>query len=256
VVVHFSEMVSHSNAAMAPWVSTGRPSVDSLGNALTPISPAWLADNGKEASFLVDSTFGFQFGDSLRISAAPTGALSDTSGNVPGSSAWWTPILWGQPPVTLTLGVPHPVVRFGEIPVPAEESPVTLLIYPDLTQSTVWTAPQGPTPSGLDTRFGGVVLRLNRIPVTLGMYVYDNLGVFVLNQDLSSLDTLISSGVLTRDRRGDYEIWLAWNGKDAKGHAAATGVYSIRVFGWLKDGGQTYLFNVLKKQGLHRLVPN
>jgi hypothetical protein len=147
-------------------------------------------------------------------------------------------------------------VQFRSEPVPPQESPITLLIHPDLTQTTVWTAPQGATPSGLDTRFGGPVVRLNRIPVTLGMYVYDNLGVFVLSQDLSNLDTLISSGALQRDRRGDYEIWLAWNGKDAKGRDAATGVYSIRIFGWLKDGGQTYLFNVLKKQGLHRLLSN
>jgi fibro-slime domain-containing protein len=255
VIVHFSEAVQSSSAAMDPWVSTGRPSADSLGRALTPLSPAWLA-NDQEAFFLVDSTNGLLNGDSLRISAAPTGALSDLAGNAPGSLAWWTPIVWGQPPVNLSLDVPHPVVQFGSEPVPPQESPITLLIHPDLTQTTVWTAPQGPTPSGLDTRFGGPVVRLNRIPVTLGMYVYDNLGVFVLSQNLSSLDTLISSGVLTRDRRGDYEIWLAWNGKDAKGRDAATGVYTIRVFGWLKDGGRTYLFNVLKKQGLHRLSPN
>ena len=254
VVVNFSETMGQSSAATDPWVSTGRPSVDSLGNVLTPLSPARLVDGNREALFLVDSTFGLQFGDSLRISAAPTGALSDAAGNTPGSLAWWTPIVWGQPPVNLSLDLPHPVVQFGATPVPAGESPITLLIHPDITQSTVWTAPQGPTPSGLDTRFGGPVVRLNRIPVTLGMYVYDNLGVFVLSQDLSNLDTLISSGALQRDRRGDYEIWLAWNGKDAKGRDAASGVYSIRIFGWLKDGGQTYLFNVLRKQGLHRIL--
>jgi hypothetical protein len=227
-----------------------------LGKSLAPLSPAWFADNDQEAFFLVDSTSGLVAEDSLRIGAAPTGALSDTAGNAPGSLAWWTPIVWGQPPVNLALDMPHPVVQFGSEPVPPQESPITLLIHPDLTQTTVWTAPGGTTPSGLDTRFGGPVVRLNRIPVTLGMYVYDNLGVFVLSQNLSNLDTLISSGVLTRDRRGDYQIWMAWNGKDSHGRDAATGIYSIRVFGWLKDGGQTYLFNVLRKQGLRRLYPN
>jgi len=255
VLVHFSEAMQSSSNTMDPWVSTGRPSADSLGKVLAPISPSWFADP-QDAVFLVDSTLGLVNGDSLRITATPSGALSDDAGNSPGSLAWWTPIVWGQPPVNLALDVPHPVVQFGSEPVPPQESPITLLVHPDLTQTTVWTAPQGPTPSGLDTRFGGPVVRLNRIPVTLGMYVYDNLGVFVLSQDLSGLDTLISSGALTRDRRGDYEIWLAWNGKDAKGRDAATGVYTIRVFGWLKDGGRTYLFNVLKKQGLHRLYPN
>ena len=257
LVVHYSEVVHSTSAVMDPWVSTGRPRLDSLGKPLTPLSSAWLANGGREGWFLVDGSNGILPGDSLRISALPSGALSDTSGNTPGSLAYWTPILWGQPPPALTLAVPHPVMSFGSDPVvPSTEPPVTLLIHPDITQSTLWTAPFGPTPSGLDTRFGGVVVRLNRIPSTLGMYVYDNLGVFVLKENLSNLDTLVSSGVLRRDLRGNYQIWLAWNGKDAQGRDAATGVYTIRVFGWLKDGGRTYLLNVLEKQGLHRTVPN
>lgn len=255
LVVHFSEMVRSSAAALAPWVSTGRPGIDSLGTALAPLSPAWMDNGERDAWFLVDSSNRISQGDSLRISAAPSGALSDTSGNTPGRLAWWTPILWVQPPPVLTLAVRRPVVSVGSDPVSPAEPAITLLVHPDQTQPSVWTAPEGPTPSGLDSRFGGVVVRLNRVPSTLGLYVYDHLGVFVLKQEVADLPALTSSGILKRDLRGNYEMWLAWNGKDGLGREAPSGVYTIRIFGWLEDGGRTYLLNVLKVQGLHRIGP-
>jgi hypothetical protein len=257
LVVHFSEMVNHSSAAMAPWVSTGRPGVDSLGKALTPLSPGWLANGDKQAFFLVDSTNVIRTGDSLRISAKPSGALSDTSGNTPDRLAWWTPIVWGQPPPMLTLNLPHPVVQLGNVSAQPGKSPVTVLIHPDLAHPADWTSVPGSAGSGsLDTaHLSGVVVYLNRIPEKLGIYVYDNMGVLVVRQEMPSLADLVSTGVIQRDRRGNYELWLTWNGKDNQGHDAATGVYLIRVFGWLKDGTRLYFLNEIKTAGIHRTLP-
>jgi hypothetical protein len=206
--------------------------------------------------FLVDSNSQIRPGDSLRLSAEPTGALSDTVANAPGKLAWWTPILWGQPPAILTLTVPHPVVQLGNIRVPPNEPAVTVMIHPDLVHQSTWTPVPGSQARPDTTRLGGVIVRLNRLPENLGIYVYDNLGVLVLRQDLPKLTDLEAAGILQRDRRGNYEVWLGWNGKDSQGRDAASGVYLIRIFGWLRDGTRLYFLNEIKTTGINRTMPN
>jgi hypothetical protein len=250
LVVTFSEPVMASGGGS--WVSVGRPGTDSLGISLRPISTGWLSDGSQVAWFLLDSTSGIRPGDSLRITAASTGALSDSAGNAPVRLAKWIPVEWGIPPPVLSVGVPHPVVKAGTVPV--GEPPITLLVNDSLRGA--WNAPEGPTPQGLDSRFGGVVVRLNRIPESLGMYVYDNLGVLVLNVDIANLAGLAASGVLQRDLRGDYVVWLAWDGKDANGRDASTGVYYFRVYGWIRENGQSFLLNQMKSHGFYRKVSN
>jgi fibro-slime domain-containing protein len=255
LVATFSEPVTVKGAG--PWVSTGHPGLDSLGNSLVPLAtPPTPTPDQKVVSFLLSENNGIRPDDSLRIAAKPSGALSDTAGNAPGELAWWTPIAWGQSPAMLTLLIPHPVVGIGTGSTPPDEPAVTLLIHADPTQTTQWVAAQGPTPGGLDTRFSGVVLRLNRIPENLGIYVYDNLGVQVLREDLPKLADLVSSGVLQRDLRGNYEIWLGWNGKDGQGRETASGVYLIRVFGWFKEANKLHFLNQIKTVGIHRTLQN
>lgn len=250
LVATFSEPVV-SRSASDPWVSTGHPRQDSLGIALSPLAPPTLLGR-KVAFFLVDSGNRIQFDDSLRLSARPSGALSDSSGNSPGKLAWWTPILWGRPPAMLTVDLPHPVLQLGDVSVPPDEPAITVMIHPNLAHPAQWTPVPG-SPVVPDTaRLGGVVVHLNRVPENLGMYVYDNLGVLVLRQDLPKLADLISAGILQRDRRGNYEIWLGWNGKDAQGRNAASGAYLIRIFGWLRDGTRLYFLNEIRTSGIHR----
>ncbi|MEK7394031.1 MAG: hypothetical protein AAB214_15835, partial [Fibrobacterota bacterium] len=117
-------------------------------------------------------------------------------------------------------------------------------------KSKTWTAPDGEVPSGIQSRFGGPIVHLNRIPQDLGLYIYDNLGVSILSQDLSNLARMESSGNLSRTRRGDFEIWLAWNGKDALGNPVPSGVYTFRVAGRLHDGRETYVLNTTINQGI------
>jgi hypothetical protein len=144
------------------------------------------------------------------------------------------------------------VVRSGTADAPSDESAITILTRP--TSGDSWTAVEGTNPSGLDSRFGGVTVSLNRIPQTLGIYIYDNMGVLVLNRDLSSLAQLAADGTLARTARGDYEVWLAWDGKDGQGHPAASGVYFVRIYGWISDGGNTYMLNAIKTTGFYRKV--
>lgn len=251
LVVRYSEAVK---GGADPWVSLGKPSLDSMGHAMIPKGRLGPGDEGRTTWLLVDSASSIEGDDSLRIAArAKGGTLSDVSGNTPGKLAYWVPIQWGAPPPVLRLVVPHPIAQTSETVVPSEEPPVNIMVRQ--TSGDSWVPAEGSNPPGMGTpqgesRFSGVVVRLNRIPETLGMYIYDNLGVLVLNQDLSSLSRLAGSGAIPRSRRGDYEVWLAWDGKDGGGKMASTGIYTIRVYGWVKDQGKVYLINQLKTAGL------
>lgn len=248
LLVMFSEPVKAS--ATGAWISLGSPSRDSLGTEFFPKTKARLATN-RQAMFLVDSLFPAKLGDSLRIAAA--GAISDTALNVPETLARWAVIEWGQPPPSLVVGVRKDVVRAPPEAAPSSEPPLTALVRDPTTET--WTRGDNtgsPVPDGLQERFGGPVVRLNRIPKNLSLYVYDNMGTAVLDRDLSDLAKMQEQGLLKRTRRGDFEVWLAWNGKDRLGRPVASGVYTFRVVGWFREGTQMMIVNGLVSQGVFR----
>jgi hypothetical protein len=255
LVVRFSEPVRKK--ADISWVSVGRPGRDSLGVVVKSIPAPQLIDGGRTAVFLVDNTFPGVDGDSLRITSATVGgSLSDTASNAPNRRAWWTPLLWKMPPPALTLGVPHAIVRSGTTDAPVGEAAVSVMVR--TAETDAWKTIEGPvlTQKDQDTRIGGVVVHLNRIPQTLGMYIYDNLGVMVLKKDLSDLASQAAQGNLQPTARGDYQVWLTWNGLDNTGKPAASGVYLIRIFGWVKEGDRLLLLNQIKNTGFYRALPN
>ncbi|MCB9497717.1 MAG: VWA domain-containing protein [Fibrobacteria bacterium] len=246
LVVTFSEPMRAGNADR--WVSTGKPSDGPLGAAvINRVQPIWIETN--QSALLVDSTDKIEVSDSLRIAYA--GALSDGSGNTPDSIAFWTPILWGQPPPEIRVGVPHAVVKNREELVPpAGEAAITVMLRNP--KENRWTNPEGSMPEGIETRFGGPLVRLNRIPKSLWLYVYDNLGVVVLNKEITGLGDAEARGLLKRTRRGEYEIWLAWNTLDEKGNPVGSGVYTFRVFGMMEEDGKTIVVNKLITEGIYR----
>lgn len=248
LLVTFSEPVKA--LATGAWISLGRPSLDSLGSEFAPKTKPRLATN-RQAMFLVDSLFPAKLGDSLRIAAG--GALSDTSLNAPETLARWTAIEWGQPPPSLVVGVRKSLVRAPPEAAPASEPPLTALVRDPTTDA--WSRGEdigAPIPEGLQERFGGPVVRLNRIPKNLSLYIYDNMGTAVLDRDLSDLAKMQEQGLIKRTRRGDFEVWLAWNGKDRLGHPVASGVYTFRVVGWFREGTQMMIVNGLVSQGIFR----
>lgn len=248
LLVAFSEPLKAS--ATGAWISLGRPSRDSLGAEFAPKSKPRLATS-RLATFLVDSLFPAKPGDSLRIAAA--GALSDTSLNVPETLAHWIAIEWGRPPPALGVGIRKNIVRSPPESHPVSEPPLTALVRDPTTND--WNRGENvgaPLPEGLEERFGGPVVRLNRIPKNLSLYIYDNMGTAVLDRDLSDLAKMEADGLLKRTRRGDYEVWLAWNGKDRLGNAVASGVYTFRVVGWFREGTRMMVVNGLVSQGIFR----
>ena len=252
LVVRFSEPLRV--AGDSAQLSVGRPGIDSLGTVVRPSggSSFQLAPDGRSAWILVDTASPIHPGDSLRITSRTVGGtLSDTAGNTPGRAALWAPIDWGMPPAALTLSVPHPVVRAGNTAVPPGEDAVSVVVR---TPGAKWRPLEGPALSqdDLDHRIGGVAVHLNRIPQTLGMYVYDHLGVMVLRREVTDLSRQSAQGNLATTRRGDYDLWLTWNGLDGTGRPAASGIYSIRVFGWFSDKGELLLLNQVRNTGFYR----
>jgi hypothetical protein len=247
----FSEPLT--NAASGPWVSWGKPSRDSFGVATIPVEqPRFVG--GVQATILLDSSFTASPGDSVRISSRPTGALSDMAGNRPGKFAFWTRLQFGAPPLILEASIPTPVVidRGGEIP--AGQKPITLLVRKDPYDSS-WTTVQGEAPMQPVGSYSGMILNLNRIPEGGGIYIYDLLGTAVVQFDLTGLIEAANAGQIERTRRGDYQIFLAWDGRDMNGQKVSTGIYIARAFGWVTVEGQRTMINVLKKMGIRRELP-
>lgn len=252
LIVDFSEKMDVRPGTGA-WVSVGEPTRDSLGVGVAPLEPAKLDQEARTAYFLVDSTFVGVRGDLLRITIAGTGVLADTSGNAPGRLAYWTKLDWGAPRPVLALQVPHPVVNLEAFEFPPAEAAVARWVR--ATEEAPWTSVDGRRSEDI-SRYSGLVVRLNRIPHTLKLYIYDNLGVDVLNIEFDDFAGLVESGALQRTRRGDYELWLAWNGKDAQGRKVATGVYAVRALVRIKDDEFGHLvLHGIRKVGIHRSMP-
>lgn len=250
--VRFSEPVKA--LANGPWLAWGRPGDDSLGKAISPTGAPRLLDRGMGALLLLDSTFPAHTGDSVRIFAKPAGALSDTEANTPGRLAHWTPLVFGLPPLFIQTRVPTPVVIDRGWDIPANQPPVTILIRKDLNAE--WTTLTGEKPLQPIGQYSGLTLNLNRIPEGGGLYVYDLLGVAVVKKDLSELLPAAQAGVIQRTRRGDYEIFLAWDGCDMKGNKVGTGIYLARVYGWAQEENRRSMINVVKKLGIRRELPS
>lgn len=248
----FSEKLE--SAGNGPWIAWGKPRLDSLGKPVLAIAePRLLADN--RALVLLDSTFLAGKQDSVRIFAKPQGGLTDTAGNAAMAFAHWTPLVFGAPPIRITVGVPNPVMYDkGEV-IPVGEDPVRILVRRSESDTISWTPLPGtkelPRPLG---QFSGITIDLNRIPDEGAMYIYDLMGVSVVKVDLSSLKAAADAGLLSRTRRGDYQIFLAWNGCDATGKKVATGIYLARVFGWIRENNVPEAVNVVKKMGIRRAL--
>lgn len=234
----------------APWVALGRASFDAYGKPLTNRRTPIRIDSTRFA-LLVDSTDAIRTTDSLRIAAA--GGLADVARNHPDRTAYWTSIEWSVPPPVIAIAIPHPVVKMQEAEVPAGEPALTVVLRDPATGA--YSAPGAVLPHGLETRFGGPQLRLNRIPKRLGLYIYDNMGVAVLSKDLSQLADLSAAGLLQRDHRGQYEVWLAWDGKDAAGRPVSSGVYTFRVWGRFDIDGAVRVVNKTITEGVFRREP-
>lgn len=231
--------------AGADWVRWGRPSIDSLGASVKCLAaPSRL---GREIVYLVDSSFAGGSSDSIRLGAWPEGGVSDVVGNRPGRFAHWTQIELGDVPGRL-VAMPWPslVKRDGWI-VPPDEVPLNIFVRP--TSRDPWRKMDGSLPSQDLSHYLGLRIISNTDLEAAKVYIYDNLGVFVAHIDLSTVLTLLRTGGIDKTRRGDFEILVAWNGKDSRSAMVPNGVYVARLVAWEKMELGTAMINRIYKLG-------
>jgi len=253
--VVFSEPIAFDAsqaASFAPWVSWGRPSVDSSGS-FVPYG-GYLANGSSSVDLLVrlNDSFKIALGDSVRITASPEGIVSDTAGNRPGRVALWTPVTFGPTPLKLTIKPYIPIRTYTGWPIPANAPNVQLLVHEG--PGTPWHMPDG-SPSTVDTsKVSGIVLRTNRAIVG-GFYLYDNLGVSLTSASLGPVNIALENKTLATDSRGNYEVFFTWNGRSDNGVIAPSGVYLVRIFGWKQEGKQKVLVNEVHRIGWRSTLP-
>jgi hypothetical protein len=253
--ISFSEPVVADSArisALASWISWGKPSIDSLGAPVPAGDFSWVGDTAIVFYLRVSDTFPIAVGDSVRITAAPGGILSDSAGNTPGSFAHWSPVDFGPTPLRLQLDPYTPVRVYTGWPIPTDQPNVTILVRD--SPSSPWRLPDG-SPSSLDTSHAtGVVVHTDRL-VLGGFYLYDNLGVFLTSANLDDVNNAMAKGTVPMDPRGFYDVFFAWNGRSNNGRIAPSGVYLVRIFGWKSEGNQKVLVNKVQNIGWKAEIP-
>jgi hypothetical protein len=184
-------------------------------------------------------------GDSVRLAPIDrSGEVSDTHGNAPTFLLGkWTPVQAGQRPSQFAIEIyPMPLL----VLTPGTPDPIGLgtgsqvTVWIKSTKQTSWTEVTGsqigtravdtdPTKgtTGFDGLGVGPKLKLNG-PFEATALIYDNLGTFV-GQTSVRIDTAMIIAQGLDQGTGTFEVYINWNGKDAKGKPAASGVYMFRV---------------------------
>lgn len=179
-------------------------------------------------------------GDSVRVAPIDrNGELTDLFGNAPTFNlAKWTPVQAGQRPPFFKVGIyPQPLLVFKK------EGTVDALGLGTGPQVTTWIRAQGDTSwaelvgtnvgtrttdvSGFTSVSIGPKFDVNG-PFDATALIYDNIGTFVGSTTVTVDTGMIVAQGLDRGT-GTFQVYIAWNGKDASGKPAASGVYMFRV---------------------------
>jgi fibro-slime domain-containing protein len=256
LTVVMSEPVTGGTNPGTPWFSTGKPSTDPNGTTVPWIGTAGVpvvSADGRTITLLVDTSFHARKGDSLRLTASGSGGTAvDRGGNSsPSGSAGWVAIEFGPHPVQLDWRPMPPVRVYTGWTPPAGESPIQILVRDGNGR---WVTLDGSAPAQDTSRYGGIYLRFNRA-MKGSAYLYDNLGIFVADVGFDKLTEGIESGAIEPDARGNYEVWLSWNGTSMNRALAGTsivspsGVYIFRVITHYLEEGRTVMLNQVVKTG-------
>jgi fibro-slime domain-containing protein len=243
-----------------PFV-TVRDSANPL--AFAPILGRIPASDEKTLILVVDTSWETKLnpGDSARLAYSASGSrIWDSAQNRVGPLSRWVPIEFGMRPIEFVIRQEHSMLvnkdgNTWEAPGP-EVPQMEILVREDGTghwvhvDNNLQLGPSGTitggTPEANDSsHVMGVYLRLNR-PLSGELFVYDNLGTGVVQQDLSDLSKLWPPGTEDALR----EVRITWNGTGPKGQFVATGVYLLRAVVKVNDGaGHVYYKNLLWKYG-------
>jgi hypothetical protein len=241
----FSEPVRPASGSDS-WISWGKMVRGSQGNALQP-SSATLDSSRRVAVFLVDTTVTPVVGDGIRINTPARGGLLDSAGNAAQDTAAWAPLVLGPIPPKLSISVYHPVRESNGQAVPESEVPVQVLVHAGKNSGSEWTTVDGSAIPDTSRLLGATIV-LNGA-TDASAYIYDNSGVYVAGVALDAAKAAYLAGEIHTDARGNYEVWIAWDGKSASGRRAPSGIYVMRVVADRLVGGTTYIQQKLMRLG-------
>jgi hypothetical protein len=195
---------------------------------------------------VIDESFPFKVGDSVRITRKKDGNTRDLLGNGADSLAVWTVVTEGLRPPQLKLELLPPVQKLPKNP-PTGEEKVAIFIYNP--QSGRWTDIHGQSVDtsgymGINLLFTGTIHGF--------AYFYDNLGVSVIAKDIGILAQLSEQKRIPLDVKGQSRVMIGWNGQRPDGQMVATGVYIARVVGKLENTTRKGYFNHVLKFGWKR----
>lgn len=215
--------------------AAGNPSVLHVVGALPERGVVQLAvdrqsPDGREAWLLFDPAnpilTAFLRGDSVRAAPAAEGTLADLLGNGAADPGHWVPLRFGvrQPRFSLEL-YPQPILEWKGWELPHGATPLTILVRTH-GASTWRTLDGAPVPD--PTRLVGPLATVNG-PVKGMAKLFDNMGTFVAAADLGGVYEQVLDGRIPTDAAGQYDVWLAWDGRASTGKFAASGVYTMRL---------------------------
>lgn len=227
------------------WLRWGRPARDSLGAAIGRISEAQTGPTS--LLLLLDSSFQGRTGDSLRLGAAPIGGVADQAGVSPKRFAHWTPLDVGPFPERFAVSTWPSMVLDRNWDIPKSEPPLSLFVRSSSQEP--WKTIDGKDPGQDPSHYAGILIRANRDMDAASVYLYDNIGTAVAFLDLSPLRDALDQGGVKTTLRGDFEAWVAWDGKSTGGQRVSGGVYPVRFLAWKKGASKTEFVNKLYRLG-------
>jgi hypothetical protein len=188
----------------------------------------------------------FQKGDEVQAYPGASG-VSDAAGNFALETGHFEPIVFGRRPPRFAISFePGMTVEDGGA-VPVTEPPVRIFVRP-LGAST-WTDLDGHAIDPSVVRLGPKIL--SNGPLSGDIHVFDNMGTHVVSRSLDDLRAAVDAGSVTADPSGQWEAWIAWDGRTEVGHVAASGIYAVRLVlrrpveggnGW--DGWMNKVFRI------------
>jgi fibro-slime domain-containing protein len=224
--VRFSEPVVVGSDP-SRWVAYGDTVPGSAGNRLGSYV-VQLDSTGRIATFLVDTFVVPKAGDGIRINS---GALSDSAGNAPGDTTAWGRLVLGPIPPRISITTLGGFHKWDGTTPPADESPLQILAHGGQSVGGDWRSIEDGTPARDTSRLVGGLVRLNGA-TEVSIYLYDLAGVFVAGQHVTNLSRTLEASGIPSDARGNYQLWIAWDGKSESGRLVGSGIYLLRVVAW------------------------
>jgi hypothetical protein len=199
--------------------------------------------NARLVRFFIDSNgTKFSRGDTLAAAPGSIGSLADQVGNVPGTPGRWVRLTFGPRAPVYDVQVKNSVLLYDDWFKNKPSVPGTSLQLLVREPNGDWKTIDGTvialSKEELDAQGMGLVLTVNE-GVSGYAYIYDNLGIYLAGIDLSKHKQAWDKGAVPTSASLRTQLWIRWDGRDAKGAIATSGVYTMRLITKRQFEGQS-----------------